>query len=546
MPSQLQNSSTKQIALLSQAVTSFPRLPYSGRPPSTSRKSMAFPSQPGSKSSIFRCRGVLQLALPFIFFFLFVSFLHAEEESFEPPELTVTNHTIQLESGSLSYTAITGLCPLFGEEGKEADLFFIAYTKDGEENRPITFCFPGGPGSAGTIESIRSFGPRRLLTASEGRTILPPYQIIDNPETLLEYTDLVFVDPLDCGFSNATHKDTPLETYFSVEGDLQALGTFIHTYIDIFHRWNSPVYLSGTSYGTLRCCGLTTHLFQYGIPVKGVILNGCAFEFSTLFSSRDKLIPDWLFIPTCAATAWYHGRFWPEKDLEEVIDYARRFAYDEYAPYMLQPARLSYVEKIELEKRLAELIGLPIDAVKRYNLRINESIYTAEFFGSERKALGGLDSRYSGDIFTIHPFHAHDPSYLDTFGDEPAFNAYLQNELDTHFPFQQYVGFSSRANSSWNFGTWDSFGEPSFLQRLRAALIINPLMKVFVGSGYYDCRTPFAATEYCFEHLDLPCSYKKNFQFEYYEAGHGFIFDHPSLKKMEKGSNQILWRLKLG
>lgn len=463
--------------------------------------------------------------------FLLSLSLYAQSEDFS--NYTATNHTIQIESGPLSYIAITGHCPIFGEEGKEVELFFVSFTKDTEEDRPITFCFPGGPGAAGSIESILTFGPRRLLTAGEGRAIHPPYKIIDNPETLLEYTDLVFVDPVACGFS-LSEESADLDYYFSVEGDIHTLGEFVHTYIDQMECWNCPVYLSGGSYGTLRCCGLANHLLQYGIAAKGLILDGCAFEFSTIVSERDKTIADWLFIPTCAATAWYHKRLWPEKPLEEVLDYARRFAYDSYAPYMLQPSRISPLEKTFLEKELAHLIGLPLDIVKRYGGRINESIYTAEFFGPERKVLGGLDSRYTGDISTINPNDSHDPSYLDSFGAKPAFHYYLKKELDTQFPFQIYVGFSSIALHSWNFGTWDTFGEPSFLQRLRHALIINPQMKVFVGSGYYDCRTPFAATEYCFDHLDLPASYRQNLQFEYYEAGHGFIFDYPSLKKWKK------------
>lgn len=462
---------------------------------------------------------------------LLIPFLNAEEEP--TSDLSITNHTIELQSGPISYTAITGLCPIYGPKGKEAELFFISYTKDGEENRPITFIFPGGPGGAGTIESIVTFGPRRLLTAGEGRTIHPPYKFIDNPQTLLEFTDLVFVDPVGCGFSRAT-EEADMDYFFSLEGDLQALGDFVHTYIDISERWNSPIYLSGISYGTMRCCGLADNLFQYGIAVKGIILNGCAFDFSTLQSQRDKSLPDWLLVPTFAATAWYHDRLWPEKTLEDVIDYARRFTYDELAPHMLQPSRLSHVEKIELEKKFSELSGLPLNTVKRYNLRINESIYTAEFFGSERKALGGLDSRYVGDISTIDPNHSHDPSYLDSLGTKPAFHHYLQTELDTHFPLAKYIGFSIQALISWNFGSFDSFGEPNLLQRLRHVLIINPKMKVFVGSGYYDCRTPFAATEYCFEHLDLPQSYIENIQFEYYEAGHAFIFDYPSLQKWKK------------
>ncbi|MBX7066789.1 MAG: hypothetical protein K1X28_06120 [Parachlamydiales bacterium] len=465
----------------------------------------------------------------FLFLLLLIPFLHAEID-----DVTITNHTIQLETGSLDYYAVTGHCPIFGSEGKEAEIFFIAYCKSTEEeNRPITFCFPGGPGGAGSIEALLTFGPRRLLTADEGRTIHPPYKIIDNQETLLEYTDLVFVDPVGCGFSRVT-EEADLDYFFSVEGDLQTLGEFIHTYIDQSSRWNSPVYLSGGSYGTLRCCGLADNILQYGIAVKGIILDGCAFEFATIISERDKSIADCLFIPTCAATAWYHGRLWPEKSLDDVVEYARRFAYDTYAPYMLQPNRLSLLEKSILEKELAELIGLPLDTVRRYNGRINESIYTAEFFGAERKTLGRLDSRYVGDVAAINPNESHDPSYLDSFGAKPAFCHYLQKELDTQFPYQVYVSFSPFILRHWNFGTFDAFGTPSFLQRLRHVLILNPQMKVFVGSGYYDCRTPFAATEYCFDHLDLPLSYRKNLTFEYYEAGHAFIFDYSSLKKWKK------------
>lgn len=469
----------------------------------------------------------------YLLLFFAISFLHAEEE---PPidfsSLNISSHKIELPSGRLSYTAVTGMCPIFDKDGKAAELFFISYTKDDEEDRPITFVFPGGPGGAGTLESILTFGPRRLLTADEGRTIHPPYKFIDNPETILEYTDLVFVDPVGSGFSHMD-EEADFHYFYSVEGDIQTLGEFVHTYLDISERWNSPVYLSGISYGTLRCCGLAYNLIQYGILVKGVILGGCSFEWSTQQSQRDQALPDCLLIPTFAATAWYHGRLWPEKKLEEVVDYARRFAYDDYAPVMLQPTRLSRVERESFEKKLAHLIGLPTDIVRRYNGRIDETIYTAEFFGSERKVLGGIDTRYSGDISTINPDHSHDPSYNDSYGYVPALNYYLHKELDTHFPFTPYIAHSN-AIYYWDFGTYDSRGEPSFLQRIRQVLVVNPLMKIFVGSGYYDCRTPFGATEYCFDHLDLPERYRSNLQFEYYEAGHGFIFDHTSLKKWKK------------
>lgn len=444
-----------------------------------------------------------------------------------------TNRVIQLPSGPLSYKAVSGFFPIFGKSGQEAQLFFISYSKNCGKNRPITFCFPGGPGGAGTIEALLSFGPRRLLTTAEGRTIHPPYPIIDNPETILEYTDLVFVDPVDCGFSRLAEEGNS-NYYFSVEGDIETLAQFVCSYVDESSSWNCPIYLAGGSYGTLRCCGLAQSLLQYGIAVKGIILDGCSFEFSTIISQRDQSIADWLLIPTCAATAWYHQRLWPEKPLEEILDYARRFAYESFAPFALQPTRLSPLEKSALENELAQLMGLPLETIKRYNGRINEDVFASEFFGPQRKVLGRLDTRYVGDISAINPHHSHDPSYLDSFGIQAAFRHYLQTELDTHFSFERYTQFSEEILQSWHFETSDALGGPSFLQRLRHVLIINPSMKVFVGSGYYDCRTPFAATEYCFDHLDLPDSYKQNLQFEYYEAGHGFIFDYPSLKKWKK------------
>lgn len=450
-------------------------------------------------------------------------------------DLKITNHKLNLKlNQDFSYTSVTGKCPIFNDENeKTAELFFIAYEKEEEENRPITFFFPGGPGGAGTMEAICSVGPRRLVTSKEGKTIFPPYKIIDNPETLLEYTDLVFVDPVNCGFSQSLDDDE-LPFFYNLEGDIQTLGQFVQSFIDVTERWNSPIYLAGGSYGTVRCSGLALNLLQYDLAVKGIILDGCALDYSNLVSQRDQPLADCFMIPTFAATAWYHGRFWPDRTIEEVVTYARKFAFEYYAPLMLQPFRLNPQEKAIFEQSFADLIGLPVQTVRHYNCRINESIYASEFFRGERKTLGRLDSRYIGDVAEIDPFSSGDPSYLDTIGLGSAFQSYLQKELDTRFPFKPYISFSHQAFHYWNLETYDTAGFPNLFQRVRRALTINPNMKVFIGSGYYDCRTPFASTEYSFNHLELPSSYWKNLQFEYYEAGHGFIFDHPSLQKFKR------------
>lgn len=463
-----------------------------------------------------------------ILFLCALSFLIADEEF---TSLTYTSHELQLEE-PFFYTAVTGRFPINNSHEEDApEIFFIGYFKDDEINRPITFIFPGGPGGSCGPEAICTFGPRRLITPGEGKTLLPPYKIIDNPETLLPWTDLVFVDPVGTGFS--TLEDEP-EELFSVEGDIKSLGSFIRNFIAFFNRWDSPKYLSGTSYGTTRCCGLAEYLTSHDFTIHGLILLGSAIDFSTLIGQHNLSLPDSLIIPTFAATAWYHGRLWPELPLNEVVDYARRFSYDDYMPVILQPNRLSQPEVETFYQEMATLIGLPLDTIRRYQGRFDEFLYTTEFFGSERKVIGGLDTRYVGELFSNPRMNQNDdPSYNDMQGLYCAFNAYLNNELDTNHPFKRYITFCSRSNHYWDYSTRDSIHLPEFTQRIRRALILNPEMKIFVGSGYYDCRTPFAATEYCFDHLNLPSTYRKNMTFEYYEAGHGFVFDYPSLKKLK-------------
>lgn len=477
----------------------------------------------------------LHTLLHLLCFLLLISstslFAKENEKDFD---LIETEHTLKIASQEpIVYLATTGTLPVCNEEGKPvAELFFISYTIPEEEDRPVTFIFPGGPGGSCASETICTIGPRRLVTPQEGKPLLPPYKMIDNPESLLPWTDLVFVDPVNTGFSKFTEEAAPedIEDLLSVDGDIAALGNFVETFVSYFQRWNSPKYLAGISYGTLRSCGLCEYLRRFDFGIHGVILLGSAIDYSLLLSQKNQPLADCLLIPTFAATAWYHGRLWPEKPLDEVVEYARRFAYEDYAPAMLEPTRLSQVEKNNFYAELARLIGLSPETVSRYCGRFDEELYTTEFMGSERKLIGGLDTRYIGDLSDTQRRYYEDPSYSDMQGVLCAFNAYLQKELATDNPFVRYESFSRQP---WDFSTYDSMIWPDVLQRLRRTLIQNPEMKVFSGSGYYDCRTPFAATEYCFEHLDLPHSYKQNLQFEYYEAGHGFIFHYPSLKKLK-------------
>jgi carboxypeptidase C (cathepsin A) len=294
------------------------------------------------------------------------------------------------------------------------------------------------------------------------------------------------------------------------------------------------------SYGTSRACGLAELLLQNsGLHLDGVILLGCALDFNTLDGTRDAMLPDCLMLPTYAATSWYHGRTMQGKTLDEVIDFSRRFALEDYAPALMQPSRLSAIQQQSFYRDLSELIGLPVETIQKYGARIDEQTFASEFFSSKRKRIGGLDGRYVGEISTIRGQDGEDPSYSDLYhAISPAFMDYLRNDLEIDRSLPRYNDYSFRAGFFWDWSTYDSGStlptRPNFMQRLRRTLVANSSMKVFIGSGLYDLRTPFAATEYTIDHLELPERFRKNFQFEYYEAGHGFIFDLKSLSKFKQ------------
>ncbi len=452
-------------------------------------------------------------------------------------DFTCTDHTIQIASGPLTYSAITGTLDQYTNHGDIAGkLFFTAYLKKTEElNRPVTFIFNGGPGGSVLSMHIGGFGPRRLLLPEEGQKTLPPYQLIDNQETILDISDIVLIDPVGTGYSEASQPGYK-PAYFSVEGDLFSFTEFIRMFCIHFNRWNSPKYLIGASYGSARACGLSESLLEYGIHLNGVVLMSSALDFSTLITQRDTCLSECLRIPTLAATSWFHGRTMKDQTLEQVVEYARRFAYEEYAPIMMQPNRLGQAEQTAFYQKLSDLIGLPVDTIRRYQARFDEHRYVTEFMATSRKLIGGTDSRYIGDRSSLGDEYIEDPSYKNLRpAFYPAFLNYMQNELETKSHFPKYISFSTEAFLSWNWWTYDNqLTFPNFMQNLRRALVANPHMKVFVGSGYYDIRTPFGAAEYSIDHLGLPDSYRKNFQLEYYEAGHGYIFDLASLKKFRK------------
>lgn len=453
-------------------------------------------------------------------------------------ESKTTRHVIQLESGPLSYEAIVGTLPAKNREGVvKGEIGYTAYIKEGGEgNRPITFAFNGGPGSSSILLHLEMLGPRRALMKEEGQSLVPPYQLIDNLETTLDLTDLVFIDPIGTGFSTAQTKEDA-KAFYGITEDIRSVGDFIHDFITAHKRWNSPKYLAGESYGTLRAVGLAEYLQnEHSMYFNGVVLISCAIDFQTFFFTYqvDNQLPFFLYLPTYAATAWYHGKYQPEAPLQKVIEDATRFSHEKYIPFLIHPSSFNKIEREMLYDELSHLTGLSLETVRRSKGKIGDDLYLEEFFAEEDKVLGVYDTRLVGDpCVPGGDRFAQNPSVSILTGIiGGAFRHYLQTELE--FSPDVYKILSMEAHQSWNFFSYSPWGYPNLLNSLRGALVVNPELKIFVASGYYDCVTPFGATEYCFEHLNLPESYYLNIQMENYEGGHMFYLTPSARKKFKQ------------
>ncbi len=442
----------------------------------------------------------------------------------------ITTHMLQLDEELIPYTATVGSLPAKNAQGEEkGEIHYIAYVKEGA-GRPLTFVFNGGPGSSSVWLHLGTFGPRRVVSPEEGQTPEPPYQIVDNRETILDLTDLVFVDPIGTGMSKAKSPEDAGAFYDSF-GDVHSIGDFIRDFLTANKRWGSPLYLAGESYGTFRCCGLADYLQSgRGIYLNGLILISCALDYQAFVFDSDNYLPYSLFLPTFAATAWYHGRYMPGATIEEVAEAGRRFSFETYAPALLRPTQK---ELCGLYGEIGEITGLPDHAVKRSGGRIGDDTFFLEFFPNEKKTLGRFDTRISG--FYTQPnlvSFVQDPSATLVEGIfTGGLYHYLESELGAS---GVYEILSLEVNSQWKYRSYSYFGYPNFMEGLRKALVANPSLKVFVGMGYFDAATPFAAAEYYFDHLHLPQSFQAHVQKEYYEGGHMYYLNPSARVKFKQ------------
>jgi carboxypeptidase C (cathepsin A) len=454
----------------------------------------------------------------------------------ETPD-AVTQHTITISGTPYAYTARAGTITLMNDKDQpEARVFYTAYTVDGA-NRPVTFMYNGGPGSSTMWLRMGSFGPVHVVTGNGTPSGPPPYQIRDNPYSLLDKTDLVFIDMPDSGFGRIL--DGKEKDFFGVDQDVAAFGQFIQRYITTFHRWNSPKFLFGESYGTTRSAALASYLLDHGIALNGVVLLSSILNFGLDYGNGEpNATGDWAYIfnlPTEAATAWYHNKVRNKPaDLSTYLADVERFATTQYLDALYAGHRLSSVQRESTARKLAGYLGIPENYVMESNLRVPYDRYQRELLRNENVVFGRLDSRYT--TYGLQPASNEGPPWdpTDSSIDAPyttAVNAYLRDDLKYDTPLQyrpNIYGIIYGNGSSWDF-THIRREPTNVAPDLAEVMTQNPSFKVFSANGYYDFATPFFATVYTLQHLNVAPALQKNITFGFYQSGHMVYLNDDSL-----------------
>lgn len=468
-------------------------------------------------------------------------------DTISDPPLVSTRHSVTINGQAINYTATTGYLVLRTEEQKpRARMFFVAYTRNDEPTaarRPITFAFNGGPGSSSVWSHLGALGPKRVRMTDQGEPLPPPYQLVDNEYSRLDKTDLVFIDPVETGYSRPA-KGVKKTAFTGYKQDIESVGDFIRLYTTRNGRWSSPKFLAGESYGTTRAAGLSGYLQdRHGLYLNGLMLISSILNFQTARFGRGNDLPYILFLPTYAAVAHYHQKLpQPVPDLKDLLDEVEEFALGDYTLALMQGDSLSADRRAALAERLHRYTGLDTAYLRRTNYRIDITRFVKELRRDEGITVGRLDGRLTGrDYDDAGDQYDFDPSLDGTISGPytTTLNAYLHDELNyqNDLPYEILTG---------RVQPWDySNVQNEFLnvaETLREAISKNPFLKVHVFNGYYDLATPYFATEYTFSHLHLRGSLSDNVSMSYYPAGHMMYIHQPSLVKMKQEVDRFIER----
>jgi len=461
-----------------------------------------------------------------------------------PPEKPVaTHHELALNGKTLKYTATAGNLIIRDEEDKAyGSMFYVAYTLDGADagTRPVSFLYNGGPGSATLWLHMGSFSPVRIETDSPKPTAGPPFKLIPNQYSLLDKTDLVFIDAPLTGYSRAVGKATAKD-FTGVDPDLRAFDRFIIRYVTVNQRWNSPKFLIGESYGTTRSAALADLLGTDGVQLNGVVLISSILNFAIRSPGYDEI---YVFnLPSYAAAAWYFDKI-PNKpaNVAAWVQQARDFASGPYAHALFAGDDLPAPELDYVAKQVSQFTGLSVDYIKETNLRISPTRFRKEVLRDERKTLGRYDMRFEGvDVDAAGEGPSYDASDVGING---AFVAALNDYLERELKYESTDAYRPTADSitDWDWkhkpagagrGPGGAQLQPYVAGDLGSAIRKNPHLMVFSANGYFDLATPFFATEYDLDHMNLDPALRGNVEFGYYPSGHMIYLNVEALHKLK-------------
>lgn len=484
---------------------------------------------------------------------------------------STTEGSVSVEGKRINYKAVAGTLVLDGTGDKENEpqvsMFYVAYFKKGvaASKRPITFIYNGGPGSASVWLHMGAFGPKRVLTNDHTHTPAAPYQLVNNDYSLLDASDVVFIDAPGSGFSRLLATDTGKsqrekqmkerkKEFYSVDGDGQAFAQFITQFMSKYDRWNSPKYLLGESYGTTRSAVVANILENDdSVDLNGVILLSQILNFDTSIDGPQFNpgidLPYELGLPTYAATAFYHHKL-PQQPaaLKPLLKEVEQYAMGPYAQALMAGSRLGDAEKRAVAEKLHQYTGLPVAYLIKANLRVSGGMFEHELLGQGDETTGRLDTRFAGP--SINPMgenSEYDPqSSAISSAYVAAFNNYVRRDLK--------FGQGRRYRLFANINHWDfSHKEPgvsgealqsstNVMPDLAMAMKTNPNLKVYVNGGYYDLATPFFAADYEDHHLPIPASLDGNISYSWYLSGHMIYAHEPSLKRLHNNIVRFIER----
>lgn len=457
------------------------------------------------------------------------------------PKLTadaVTHHTLQLNGRTYAYTARAGTITLRSQTDQPtARVFYTAFTLDGSDSthRPVTFLYNGGPGSSTIWLRMGSFAPMRVQTADGGTTAGPPFTLSPNKFSLIDKTDLVFIDMPGSGYGRIIGAGTPKD-FWGVDQDANAFAQFIQRYVTNFNRWNSPKFLFGESYGTTRSAVLSNILAQKGIALNGIVLLSSFLNPMVDYNDGAPIGGgDWayvLYLPTETATAWYHGALGRGVPLNSLLSEVKSFALGEYLDGLAQGSRLDQGRFNDIVAKLHRYTGLSEQYIRNSNLRIPYDRFENELLRSRGLTVGRLDARFQTYVLD-RPGISPDWDATDSAIDGAFIatgNYYLQQVLKYNPPLlyrSEIYDLIYSDGNSWDFKHGNNPQDFNVAPDLAQTMTLEPRMKVFSANGYFDFATPFFATQYVLSHLYLAPALQRNISYGFYESGH-MVYLHPA------------------